>query len=422
MAFDIWKDQFVTVVNYFVTKREIKSSRSAPWLSCDILYAIEQNKIFWRKKVRGSSNSRSRVLEAFRLLRQRIKNWIRSNRKIYFTRIASAIQHNARPFWSFFEPKSNCNSFPDTMYLDGNIEGTSISLLPILSNVAEKCVEFISNRLFALQHGLRHSLSSTTQFLCVLHDIGKALDSGHEIDVIYLDLSRSCHRYRLSFSSSLQTSCTRRVWFTSKLIHGLPVISSWACCHQWYFQFLGQTPFWCFSGIRSWTYTFLLFINDLPDCLSVSRIAMFADDTKCYNVIRFQEDSIFNWALHNELSFQPVKCENLRISRKRKSVDRSYFMNNGKLLMFYVTLVFWSLRIWATHVNSLIAKANKMLGFLRRNCSRHLPLDSQRTLYVCLVRSRLTYAWQLWSPTSTGSLFLMHNMERVQRRATRLIM
>ena len=42
------------------------------------------------------------------------------------------------------------------MYLDGNIEVTSISLLPILTNFVEKCVaqrlEFISNRLFALQH------------------------------------------------------------------------------------------------------------------------------------------------------------------------------------------------------------------------------------------------------------------------------
>ena len=63
-----------------------------------------------------------------------------------------------------------------------------------------------------------------------------------------------------------------------------------------------------------------------------------------------------------------------------------------------------------------------MLGFLRRNCSRHLPLDTQRTLYVCFVRSHLTYACQVWSPISSGSLYIMQSVERVQRRATSLIM
>ena len=71
---------------------------------------------------------------------------------------------------------------------------------------------------------------------------------------------------------------------------------------------------------------FLLFINNLPDCLSFSRIAMFADDTKCYNVIRFQDDvthlqhnlyKALLEMLYNELSY-------LRNSRKRRSDDRSY--------------------------------------------------------------------------------------------------
>ena len=132
------------------------------------------------------------------------------------------------------------------------------------------------------------------------------------------------------------------------------------------------------------------------------------DDTKCYNITRSQGDfshlqhdlqSISNWALHNELSFQPVKCENLRISRKRNSIDRSYFLHDVPLktvgaLRDLGILVSKDLH-WATHINSVIAKANKMLGFLLRNCSRHLPLDTQRTLYVYLVRSHLTYACQV---------------------------
>ena len=88
--------------------------------------------------------------------------------------------------------------------LFSNFHGNT--LLPLLSKVLKKCVarrlvEFISHHLFALQHSFRHSLSCTTQLLCVLLDTGKALESGHEIDVLYLDLTRVfdtvCHSHLL---------------------------------------------------------------------------------------------------------------------------------------------------------------------------------------------------------------------------------
>ena len=42
-----------------------------------------------------------------------------------------------------------------------------------------------------LQHGFRKRRSCVTQLLGVLHDVGKALDSGHETDMIYLDFSKA---------------------------------------------------------------------------------------------------------------------------------------------------------------------------------------------------------------------------------------
>ena len=83
-----------------------------------------------------------------------------------------------------------------------------------------------------------------------------------------------------------------------------------------------------------------LYINDLPDCLRFSRVAMFADDTKCYQTICSREDSsnlqsdltgISNWVSLNELSFQPKKCESLHISRKRFTADRAYSLNDNQL-------------------------------------------------------------------------------------------
>jgi hypothetical protein len=45
--------------------------------------------------------------------------------------------------------------------------------------------------------------------------------------------------------------------------------------------------------------------------------------------IKFQQDldSLSVWASNNELMFQPIKCENLRITRKRRGPQRSYTLN-----------------------------------------------------------------------------------------------
>ncbi len=134
---------------------------------------------------------------------------------------------------------------------------------------------------------------------------------------------------------------------------------------------------------------------------------MFADDTKCFHTIKnncdvnhFQQNSV--WASRNELTFQPIKCENLRITRKRHSIQRSYTLN--ELTLKTVTSV-RDLGVqvshnltWADHIANIISKANRMLGFLRRHCSKGVSCDIQKTLYISLVRSHLIYASQVWSP------------------------
>lgn len=511
--------------------------------------------------MRGASDPK--IFEAFRRLRQRIKNWIRASRKAYLNSISSNIFTNPRPFWSFFKSKSKSSSLPETMFTDdkaafstdldkaeafssffcsiftdhsccslssslGTLSPCSesaailnnitfspgevllelkrlktskstgpdglparilvecateihssvcelfnlslssgkfitewkdanispvfkkgsksmfsnyrgISLLPILSKVLEKCVarklvDFIDSRLFALQHSFRHGLSCTTQLLCVLHDIGRSLDRGDEIDVIYLDLTRAfdtvCHSRLLLKLQRFGIAGSLLSWFSDYLssrqqrvvINGIS--SSWQ-------PVISGVP----QGSVLGPILFILYINDLPQCINFSRVAMFADDSKCYNTIRSCVDSsnlqsdltnISNWASLNELSFQPKKCENLRISRKRFSAHRIYSLNNVQLktvdfvrdLGVYISKTL----LWSHHINCIAAKSNKMLGFLRRTCSRNLPVNSLRMLYIALVRSNITYASQVWAPSSSGSIYLMKTLEGVQRRASKLIL
>ena len=56
---------------------------------------------------------------------------------------------------------------------------------------------------------------------------------------------------------------------------------------------------------------------------------------------------------------------------------------------------------WSLHVSVVVAKANKMLGFLRRHCaSNSLESDRKRLLYLTFMRSHLGYASEVWAPQS----------------------
>ena len=70
-------------------------------------------------------------------------------------------------------------------------------------------------------------------------------------------------------------------------------------------------------------------------------------------------------------------------------------------------------------VTEQCAKANKLLGFIRR-ASRYIQsTQTRRSLYLSIVRCHLGYATQVWSPQSIG---LLKRVENVQRRATKLIL
>ena len=75
---------------------------------------------------------------------------------------------------------------------------------------------------------------------------------------------------------------------------------------------------------------------------------------------------------------------------------------------------------WDLHVNTVVAKANKMLGILKRTCTSITDITIRRTLYLSLVKSQLLYASEVWSPVN--NVKLAKRVEKVQRRATKWIL
>ena len=72
---------------------------------------------------------------------------------------------------------------------------------------------------------------------------------------------------------------------------------------------------------------------------------------------------------------------------------------------------------WQNHINTITAKANRMLGLIRRNLR-----DSSRKLrqqaYISLVRPHLEYCCSVWNPYTKKSIYQIDN---IQRQAARFV-
>ena len=120
---------------------------------------------------------------------------------------------------------------------------------------------------------------------------------------------------------------------------------------------------------------------------------MFAADTE---LLQSDLDSLSEWSTINELDFQPHKCENLRISRKRISFEHpgSYRICNIELKCISsqrdLGVLISSDLSWNKHIDTITAKANRMLGFLKRNCTRDLPPRAVKSLFIALALGRIS--------------------------------
>ena len=72
---------------------------------------------------------------------------------------------------------------------------------------------------------------------------------------------------------------------------------------------------------------------------------------------------------------------------------------------------------WNTHVSNVCTKANRTLGFLRRNLSS-CPQDVKETAYKGLVRPILEDASPVWDP---HGIVVQEELEKVPNGAVRFV-
>ena len=74
---------------------------------------------------------------------------------------------------------------------------------------------------------------------------------------------------------------------------------------------------------------------------------------------------------------------------------------------------------WSKHIEVAAAKANKTLGLIKRICRDINDCATRRLLYCSLVRPKLEYASNVWSPSTVKHRALIEN---IQRRANKFIL
>ena len=118
-----------------------------------------------------------------------------------------------------------------------------------------------------------------------------------------------------------------------------------------------------------------------PVVCSDNTIALYADDSKMFSVIDCDEDLIYfqedldklhHWSQPNLMDFNTKKCKSIRITRKQEPFTNIVHMNDTILKE---VKEFKNLGILTdcslsrnSHTDMITAKANRMLGLIKRIC------------------------------------------------------
>ena len=279
------------------------------------------------------------------------------------------------------------------------------------------------------QHGFRKKRSCETQLLEFVEELSENLASGFQTDVLVMDFAKAFDKVNHSL-----------------LVHKLSEYGIQGSINNWISDFLRDrrqavVVNGCKSGFIPVTSgvpqgsvlgpcLFLAYINDLPDTLK-ARTRLFADDTATYSVVanipdqmRLQEDldKLARWEGKWEMEFHPKKCTSLPITRSREPLQYQYVLHGHNLetvsTVKYLGVTLSKDLTWKDHIENVCSKANKTLGFLRRN----LKISSRKvkeTAYKAYVRPCLEYASSVWDPHQHNHT---NRIEAIQRRAARFVM
>jgi hypothetical protein len=276
------------------------------------------------------------------------------------------------------------------------------------------------------QHGFMPKRSTQTNLLLYFDYIVHKLTDGHQVDAVYTDFSKAFDRvpHKILVEKLRAYGIVGKMlsWLTSYLTDRTLSVKISDCISQ---------PIHATSGVPQGSHLgphlFNIFINDVVEIFSDVEVLLFADDLKIFRKINNQGDCLImqqnldrltDWCSSNLLFLNEGKCQVVRFHKKRRNVIVfDYCMNRvvleavGQIRDLGVT--FCSDLSFRSHIEDIVGRAMRTMGFLLRLGSDLRSLDSFRALYISLVRPQLEYCTVVWSPH-----YAVYDemLERVQRK------
>ena len=147
---------------------------------------------------------------------------------------------------------------------------------------------------------------------------------------------------------------------------------------------------------------FVLFINDL------SRVALFADDTKVFREIQSDEDreklqqdidELLIWSKKWQLPFNESKFQVMLYGKTNRKAD--YNLGGVKIMEVSeekdIGVTFDQQLSFGTNASKVVAAANSTLGLINRHF-RHIETKPFMNLYKTLVRPKVEYCMTVAQP------------------------
>ena len=158
---------------------------------------------------------------------------------------------------------------------------------------------------------------------------------------------------------------------------------------------------------------FLLYLNDMLDCLQNSDPSLYADDTaisasshdfdELVAIVNADLDNIRKWMICNKLQIHPRKTKYLFIGSpynlKHKISDHQISISNtpiAKIDKFSCLGVIMDEQLsWGCHVDHVYSQASAGIGLIRR-IKPFVPLSTLKMLYNAIVLPYFDYCSHLW--------------------------
>ena len=281
------------------------------------------------------------------------------------------------------------------------------------------------------QHGFKCGRSCLSQLLSHYDRILELLESGANVDVIYLDFAKAFDK--VDFGITLMK--LKSLGVSGKV-------------GKWIYSFLtDRTQTVLVNGARSQKsdvqsgvpqgsvlgpLLFLILIGDIDENIATAFLSSFADDTRVGAGIRCREDTeklqgdlkaVYLWSQKNNMELHGDKFELLRYGNNEDlRKDTSYASNLGSVITEEENVIDLGVTMNRTgtftqQIANLITEGNKLCGWILRTFATREE-QPMITLWKSLARSRLEYCSQLWCPLKKGDI---QNVEMVQRSFIRKI-